>query len=116
VPCDAATRDPPGKVSQIGCKAGSTGVHESLTRGDVRDGVRRATAPRPGYPRRRPGVISKLLSRNVWFSCTIDGAEGDDSFTGHAVGWTSDKNACLVIGQDLKTPQALVSALHRAAR
>jgi hypothetical protein len=77
-------------------------------------GSYRGTAPRPAYPAGGPGVTRKPLSRNVWFSCTIDGAEGDDSFTGNAVGWTSHKTAWLVVGQDKKSTQALVDALRQA--
>jgi hypothetical protein len=79
-------------------------------------GTYRGTAPRPAYPGGGPGVTSKPLSRNVWFSCRIDGAEGDDSFTGNAVGWTSHTTAWLVVGQDEKTAQALVDALHHASQ
>ncbi len=77
-------------------------------------GSYRGTAPRPSYSGGGPAVTRKPLTRNVWFSCTIDGAEGDDSFTGNAVGWTSHQTAWLVVGQDKRTTQAIVDALRQA--
>jgi len=55
------------------------------------------------------------LKKPVWFSCEIDGAEGDDNFTGYAVGWTSKHLAWLVVGPDKETTRTAVEALHRAA-
>lgn len=63
-----------------------------------------------------PGVTEKPLTKRVWFSCRIDGAEGDEDFTGQAVGWTSKKTAWLVVGRDKRVVRELVTALHRAAR
>jgi len=63
-----------------------------------------------------PEVIEKPLPRPVWFSCRIDGAEGDESYTGQAVGWTSGKTAWLVVGRDKRVVRKLVTALHRATR
>jgi hypothetical protein len=77
-------------------------------------GSYRGTAPRPSYSGGGPAVTSKPLTRNVWFSCAIDGAEGDDSFMGKAVGWTSHQTAWLVVGQDKGTTQAIVDALRQA--
>jgi hypothetical protein len=74
----------------------------------------RGTAPRPPYPHGGPGVTKKPLSTDVWFSCTIDGAEGDDNFTGQAVGWTSKKTAWLVVADTQTTARNLVQALARA--
>jgi hypothetical protein len=50
----------------------------------------------------------------MWFSCKIDGAEGDDNFKGHAVGWTSKKAAWLVIAKDEKTARSLIAGLNGA--
>ena len=74
----------------------------------------RGTAPRPSYPQGAPGVTKKPLSSDVWFSCTIDGVEGDDNFTGQAVGWTSKKTAWLVVADSQRTARELVEALARA--
>jgi hypothetical protein len=60
----------------------------------------------PGYG------SSKKSSKPMWFSCKIDGAEGDDNFKGHAVGWTSKKAAWLVIAKDEKTARSLISGLY----
>ena len=79
-------------------------------------GSYRGTAPRPSYSGGGPGVTQKPLSKDVWFSCTIDGAEGDESFTGEAVGWTSKKTAWLVVAKDKPAIQATVAALRQAAR
>ncbi len=51
----------------------------------------------------------------IWFSCRIDGAEGAEDFTGHAVGWTSGKTAWQVVARDERTARQLVTALHEAA-
>jgi hypothetical protein len=59
-------------------------------------------------------VTKKPLSTDVWFSCIIDGAEGDDNFTGQAVGWTSKKTAWLVVADTQTTARNLVQALARA--
>jgi hypothetical protein len=78
-------------------------------------GSYRGTAPRPSYSGSGPAVTRKPLTRNVWFSCRIDGAEGDGSFTGNAVGWTSHQTAWLVVGQDKGTTRAIVDALRQAS-
>jgi hypothetical protein len=54
---------------------------------------------------------SKRSSKPMWFSCEIEGAEGDDNFKGHAVGWTSKKAAWLVIAKDEKTARSLITGL-----
>jgi hypothetical protein len=77
-------------------------------------GSYRGTAPRPSYPQGGPGVTNKPLTTDVWFSCTIDGAEGQDDFTGQAVGWTSRKTAWLVIADSQPTARTIVKALARA--
>jgi hypothetical protein len=59
-------------------------------------GSYRGTATRPAYPQGGPGVTNKRITKPVWFSCSINGAEGDDHLTGQAVGWTSKKTAWLV--------------------
>lgn len=55
---------------------------------------------------------SKKSSGPRWFSCAIDVAEGDDDFTGHAVGWTSGKAAWLVIAEDATAARSLIAALE----
>jgi hypothetical protein len=78
-------------------------------------GSYRGTAPKPSYPHGGPAVTSRPLTRPVWFSCRIDGAEGDDGFSGYAVGWTSKKTAWLVVARDQKTTRLMMAALHEAA-
>ncbi len=46
-----------------------------------------------------------------WFSCTVDGAEGDEDFTGYAVGWTTKTAAWLLVAKDEKFARALIEAL-----
>jgi hypothetical protein len=55
---------------------------------------------------------SKRSSKPMWFSCKVDGAEGDDNFKGHAVGWTSRKAAWLVIAEDEKAARSLIAGLE----
>lgn len=50
----------------------------------------------------------------VWFSCRIDGAEGDENHTGHAVGWLSGETAWQVLAADARTVRSLVTHLHQA--
>jgi hypothetical protein len=78
-------------------------------------GTYHGTAPRPMYPHGGPGMSEQPLKRPSWFSCRIDGAEGDDSFSGYAVGWPSKKTAWLVVAKDEKTARLLMAALHEAA-
>ena len=78
-------------------------------------GTYHGTAPHPMYPHGGPGMSEHPLKRPTWFSCRIDGAEGDESFSGYAVGWTSKKTAWLVVAKDEKTARLLVAALHEAA-
>lgn len=61
-----------------------------------------------GYPRVAAG-------EPVWFSCPVDGAEGDEDFTAHAAGWTSGKTAWLVLAPTEEEVRSLVTALHEAA-
>lgn len=53
----------------------------------------------------------KPRNQHVWFSCAIDGAEGDEDLTGHAVGWTSGETAWLVVAKDKAAAASLVDAL-----
>jgi hypothetical protein len=50
-----------------------------------------------------------------WFTCEVKGSEGDPSFRGHAVGWTSGPLAWLLIGRDEQRAKALMTALADAA-
>jgi hypothetical protein len=79
-------------------------------------GTFRGTAPPPSYPGGGPSVTEKPLTKPVWFSCTVDGAEGDDNFTGAAVGWTSRHTAWLVVAHDPAAAQLLVAALRDAVQ
>ena len=79
-------------------------------------GTYRGTAPKPLSPRGGPGVTRGPLTRSVWFSCRIDIAEGDDAFSGYAVGWTRKKTAWLVVARDENAIGVLVKALSNAAR
>ena len=78
-------------------------------------GTYHGTAPHPMYRGGGPGMSEHPLRRPSWFSCRIDGAEGDDGFSGYAVGWTAEKTAWLVVARDAKTARALMAALHEAA-
>ena len=60
----------------------------------------------PGYG------SSPRSSEPRWFSCRIDGAEGDDNFKGHAVGWTSKRAAWLVVAEDEKAARSLIANLE----
>jgi hypothetical protein len=60
-----------------------------------------------GYPKVRAG-------QPIWFSCPVDGAEGDEDFTAHAAGWTSGKTAWLILAPDRDAVRSLVTALHSA--
>jgi hypothetical protein len=67
---------------------------------------------KPGEGGYGPGFdSSKKSSKPMWFSCEIDGAEGDENYQGHAVGWTSRKAAWLVIAKNEKTARSLISGL-----
>jgi hypothetical protein len=59
---------------------------------------------------------SKPSSRPAWFSCRIDGAEGNENFKGYAVGWTSDKAAWLVIAEDEKAARFIIAGLEMPAK
>jgi hypothetical protein len=76
----------------------------------------RGTAPKPSYPHGGPAATRRPLTRSVWFSCRIDGAQGDDQFSGYAVGWTRGKTAWLVVAQDESATRAVVAALGDAAQ
>ena len=78
-------------------------------------GTYHGTAPRPMYTGGGPGTSKHPTAKPVWFSCRIDGAEGDDGFSGYAVGWTSKKTAWLVVARDQKTTRLMMAALHEAA-
>ena len=68
--------------------------------------------PHPEFP--VPGYSEVEATTPAWFSCRIDGAEGAEDFSGHAVGWTSDKTAWLAVGPDDEAVRELVTALHEA--
>lgn len=70
------------------------------------------TAPHDADSPIGPDVTAKPVKRAIWFSCTIDAAEGDDDYTGHAVGWTSKRTAWLVVAEDERSARTLVRALQ----
>jgi hypothetical protein len=134
-----AGEDPPARdAALVYGTAGSVAVYEEYRTTDTSDGKPRiesannrlsagfglvfgctkdsfrGTAPKPSYPQGGPGVTKKPVTTDIWFSCTIDGAEGDDNFTGQALGWTSKKTAWLVIADSQTTARDLVQALARA--
>jgi hypothetical protein len=49
-----------------------------------------------------------------WFSCAVDGAEGDPKFTGHAVGWVSGDIGWLTVSPDERIAQSVIEALIKA--
>ncbi len=100
----------PGVMSASSLLSASFGLMYGCAKGTYH-----GTAPRPMYPGGGPGMSEHPLTRSSWFSCRIDGAEGDDGFSGHAVGWTSKKTAWLVVARDVKTTRALMAALQEAA-
>lgn len=59
-----------------------------------------------------PAVTGKKSPQPVWFSCRIAGAEGNDNYTGQALGWTSGKTAWLVVGENKTAVRSLVGALR----
>ncbi len=66
--------------------------------------------------RHRSTAPTKIQSEPVWFSCRMDGAEGNSALTGQAVGWTGGrKTAWLVIGRDEQFARTLIEALRQAA-
>jgi hypothetical protein len=79
-------------------------------------GSYRGTAPRPRYPGAGPGSTERAVTKPVWFSCRVAGAEGDDDYRAHAVGWTSGKTAWLVVTPNQRTTAGLVGALHEGLR
>jgi hypothetical protein len=109
------TRDTPsGKkelMSANNVLAATFGLSLSCAKGSYR-----GTAPHPGYAHGGPGVTDKPLTKPVWFSCRVDGAEGVDNFTAEAVGWTSRKTAWLVVAHDTSAARSLAAALRSAVR
>lgn len=59
-----------------------------------------------------PAVTGKRSAKPVWFSCRIAGAEGNDNYTGQALGWTSGKTAWLIIGNNEAAVGSIVAALR----
>jgi hypothetical protein len=58
-----------------------------------------------------PGT-TKESPKGMWFSCAIAGAEGDENFSGHAVGWISKKAAWLLIAKDENMTRSLITHLR----
>ena len=61
-----------------------------------------------------PAVTGTPGKGPVWFSCRVEGAEGDEDFTAHVVGWTSGKTAWQALAPDEASLRSLVTALHTA--
>jgi hypothetical protein len=59
----------------------------------------------------RPPAGSKVR----WFTCQVNGAEGDPGFRGYAVGWASGDIAWLVVGASRPRVEALVHTIVAAA-
>lgn len=76
------------------------------------DGSYRGTIELFGGEEEPNSDVPKRTSKPGWFSCRIDGAEGDENFKGYAVGWTSKKAAWLVIAEDEKAARALIASLE----
>lgn len=66
-------------------------------------------------PREDGSYPTTSAKEPVWFSCAVDGAEGDENYTAHAVGWTSGKTAWLALAPDSETLRSLITATHSAA-
>jgi hypothetical protein len=49
-----------------------------------------------------------------WFSCTIDGAEGNPQLTGYALGWVSGELGYLITSPNKQTAKSLVQAMVAA--
>jgi hypothetical protein len=134
-----AGEDPPSRdAGVVYGRVGSAAVYEEYRTNDTADGKPQlesannrlsaafglvyacakgsyeGTAPRPSYPGGGPGVTKKPITTPIWFSCTVHGAEGDDNFTGQAVGWTSKKTAWLVVADSETSARHLVHALALA--
>jgi hypothetical protein len=69
---------------------------------------------RPAEGGMGPSVSKKPVKGSVWFSCPVEGAEGDDDFTAHVVGWTSGKTAWQALAPDEESLRSLVTAAHTA--
>ena len=80
------------------------------------EGSYEGTAPRPAYPGGGPGPAKGPVTEPVWFSCRVDGAEGEEDFTGSALGWTSGRTAWLVVTSGEGDTRTLVRALQDARR
>ena len=61
-----------------------------------------------------PAPGSKPGKEPVWFSCAVEGAEGDEDLTAHVVGWTSGKTAWQVLAPDEASLRSLVTVVHAA--
>jgi hypothetical protein len=63
-----------------------------------------------------PGPDPVAADEVAWFACRIDGAEGDENFTAHALGWTSTTEvAWLVVAPDEEAVRRLVLSMQEAA-
>ena len=80
------------------------------------EGSYAGTAPGPAEPGGGPDIAAASPPGPVWFSCTVDGAEGDEDFAGHALGWTSGATSWLVVARDPEGLRALVAAAQEASR
>ena len=100
----------PGVMSASSLLSASFGLMYGCAKGTYH-----GTAPRPMYPGGGRGLSVKPMTRSSWFSCRIDGADGDDGSSGYAVGWTSKKTGWLVVALDEKTTRALMAALQEGA-
>lgn len=107
-----STNTADGKPQKLSAKD-LLAINFGLVFGCDEDSYRGTAAPSEG--RIGPSLGKDQPDGPVWFSCRIRGAEGDESYTGHVVGWTSGKTAWLVLAPDVDTVRALVVAAHDAA-
>jgi hypothetical protein len=88
--------------------AADFGLVYGCAKGSYRGTIKRS-GDGPGFQSAKGKSAS--ASQPMWFSCKIDGAEGNENFKGHAVGWTSKKAAWLVIAEDDKAARSLIAGL-----
>jgi hypothetical protein len=79
-----------------------------------KEGTYRGSAPQSQAGGGGPGVTGKAATKRVWFACQIAGAEGQEHYSGYAVGWTTKAAAWLCVAPDKQMVGSLVSALQES--
>jgi hypothetical protein len=69
---------------------------------------------RPSADGLGPARSGRPVRGPVWFSCRVEGAEGEATASGHVVGWTSGKVAWQALAPDEASLRTLVTAVHTA--